>query len=54
MFKGLVQKGVPIKACRSCADARGVRELKLVAGVKLGTMSQLAKCVVQADKVLTF
>lgn len=54
MFKGLVQKGVPIKACGTCADARGLRELTLVAGVELGTMSQLAAWVAQADKVLTF
>lgn len=54
MFKGLVNKGAQIKACGTCADARGLRELKLIEGVEISTMSQLAQWVVEADKVLTF
>ncbi len=54
MFKGLINKGVQVKACGTCADARGVRELSLIAGVELSTMSQLSQWVAQADKVLTF
>ncbi|MCI0714289.1 MAG: DsrE family protein [Chloroflexi bacterium] len=54
MFKGLVQKGVQIKACGTCADARGLRELNLIDGVELSTMSQLAAWVAEADKALTF
>jgi uncharacterized protein involved in oxidation of intracellular sulfur len=54
MFKGLVSKGVQVKACGTCADARGIRDLNLVAGIELSTMSELAQWVVQADKVLTF
>ncbi len=54
LFKGIVQKGALIKACGTCADARGLRELNLVEGVELSTMGQLAEWVVQADKVLVF
>jgi uncharacterized protein involved in oxidation of intracellular sulfur len=54
IFKGLVSKGVQVKACGTCADARGIHDLNLLAGVELSTMSQLAQWVVQADKVLTF
>jgi uncharacterized protein involved in oxidation of intracellular sulfur len=54
MLKGLINKGAQIKACGTCADARGLRELNLIEGVELSTMSQLAQWVVEADKVLTF
>jgi len=54
MLKGLINKGVQVKACGTCADARGLRELTLVAGVESSTMSQLSQWVVEADKVLTF
>jgi uncharacterized protein involved in oxidation of intracellular sulfur len=54
MLKSLIRKGALIKACGTCADARGLRELTLVEGVELSTMSQLAQWVAEADKVLTF
>jgi uncharacterized protein involved in oxidation of intracellular sulfur len=54
MLKGLINKGVQIKACGTCADARGLRELTLITGVELSTMSQLTLWVAEADKVLTF
>jgi uncharacterized protein involved in oxidation of intracellular sulfur len=54
MLKGIVNKGGLVKACGTCADARGLRELRLVDGVELSTMTQLAQWVVEADKVLTF
>ena len=54
MLKSIVTKGGQIKACGTCADARGLRELKFVDGVEISTMSQLAQWVVDADKVMTF
>ena len=54
MSKGLIAKGAQIKACGTCADARGIRELSLIPGIELSTMSQLAQWVIEADKVLTF
>lgn len=42
MLKSIVTKGGQIKACGTCADARGLRELKFVDGVEISTMSQLA------------
>ncbi|MBL8131269.1 MAG: DsrE family protein [Anaerolineae bacterium] len=54
MLKGVVTRGGLVKACGTCADARGIRELSLVEGVEVSTMSQLAQWVVEADKVLTF
>jgi len=54
MFKGLVNKGAEIKACGSCADARGIHQVQLIEGVEISTMGQLAQWVVEADKVLIF
>lgn len=54
MLIGLIKRGTLIKACGTCAEARGVRDLTLIEGIELSTMSQLAQWVVEADKVLTF
>jgi uncharacterized protein involved in oxidation of intracellular sulfur len=54
MLKGMNRKGAQIKACGTCADARGLRDLPLIEGVELSTMSQLAQWTATADKVLTF
>lgn len=54
MLKGLCSKGVMVKACGTCVDARGLRQLALIDGVEISTMAQLAQWVVEADKVLTF
>jgi uncharacterized protein involved in oxidation of intracellular sulfur len=54
MLNSMIRKGAQIKACGTCAEARGLRELSLIEGVELSTMSQLAGWTVNADKVLTF
>ncbi|GAB4528823.1 MAG: hypothetical protein OHK0046_48110 [Anaerolineae bacterium] len=54
MLKSVIRKGAQVKACGTCADTRGVRELPLIEGVELSIMSQLAEWTMTADKVLTF
>ena len=54
MLNSMIRKGAQIKACGTCAEARGLHELSLIEGVELSTMSQLAGWMVNADKVLTF
>ncbi|WP_202967356.1 DsrE family protein [Nitrospira moscoviensis] len=54
MLKAVVSKKGAVHACGTCAEARGLQELKLVEGVEVGTVSGLAQSVVEADKVLTF
>lgn len=54
MLNSMIRRGAQIKACGTCADARGLRELSLIEGVELSTMSQLAEWTNSADKVLTF
>jgi uncharacterized protein involved in oxidation of intracellular sulfur len=54
MLKSVIQKGGLVKACGTCSDARGIREISLIEGVEISTMSQLAQWVVNSDKVITF
>jgi len=54
MLGSVIRKGGLVKACGSCMDARGLKNLTLVEGVEYSTMSQLTAWTVEADKVLTF
>lgn len=54
MLQSVIAKGGKVKACGSCSDARGVRDLNLIEEVELSTMSQLTQWVVESDRVITF
>lgn len=54
MLRGILDKGAEVKACGTCADARGIRNLKLVDGVEISTMRDLSAWVVDSDRVVTF
>ncbi len=54
MLRSVVSKGGLIKACGSCAEARGLKDLTLIEGVEISTMSQLTQWTFESDKVLTF
>lgn len=54
MLKSVVGKGGKVKACGTCADARGMRNQQLIEGVEISNMSELAQWTVEADKVFTF
>ena len=54
MLKSLLMKGVAVKTCGSCMDARGMSADDLVDGVERGTMKILATWVKESDKVICF
>ena len=54
MLEILTAQNVPVLLCKTCAEGRGISELPLVDGVKIGTLVQLAKWTLDANKVLTF
>jgi uncharacterized protein involved in oxidation of intracellular sulfur len=54
MLRSVVARGGQIKACGTCSEARGIKQLALIEGVEISTMSQLTTWVVEADKVVTF
>ncbi len=54
MLKSVIGRGGEVYACGSCIEARGLRDLRLLEGVTISTMSHLTQWTVEADKVLTF
>jgi uncharacterized protein involved in oxidation of intracellular sulfur len=46
--------GVAVHVCRTCAEARGLDQTRLLPGVKIGTMPELADWTLEADKVISF
>lgn len=54
MPKSVLGKGGKVKACGTCADARGMRSLHLVEGVEMSSMVELARWSIEADRVFTF
>jgi uncharacterized protein involved in oxidation of intracellular sulfur len=54
MLKVVVMKGGKVKLCGSCADARGLKELKLAEGSELSTMKELTQLTMECDKMITF
>jgi len=53
MIKG-VARDAKVVLCGSCMDARGIGDGELIAGATRGTMPQLARLTLAADKVLVF
>ena len=54
MLKSVISKGGKVRACGTCADARGIRSLQLLEGIEISNMGELAQWIVEADKVFTF
>jgi uncharacterized protein involved in oxidation of intracellular sulfur len=54
MLKGIITKGGKVKLCGTCLEARGLADLKYIAGCNKSSMSELAQWTVEADKVVTF
>ena len=54
MLRAVINKGGKVKACGSCAEARGIKNLQLIEGVEISNMPELAQWTIEADKVLTF
>ena len=54
MLSAVIYKGSKVKICGTCADARGLKDLKLIEGAEISNMKKLAEWVLDSDKVLTF
>src|SRR3990172_7171714 len=52
MISAVINKGGTVKLCGTCMDARGLKDLALIAGTERSTMVELANWTVSADKVL--
>ena len=54
MLKSVISKNGKVKLCGSCADARGLKELKIIESVELSTMKELTQLTMESDKMVTF
>lgn len=54
MLEILLAQGAQLKLCKTCTDARGVTELRLIEGAQISTLIELSQWTFEADKVLTF
>jgi uncharacterized protein involved in oxidation of intracellular sulfur len=54
MIRSVLSKGGKVKICGTCAEARGIKDLKLIEGAELSTMKELVQWALESDKTLTF
>jgi uncharacterized protein involved in oxidation of intracellular sulfur len=54
MLKAIVRSSGKIGVCASCMDARGMADSDLIEGLGRSSLDELARWVVEADKVLVF
>jgi uncharacterized protein involved in oxidation of intracellular sulfur len=54
MINSVLLKGGKVKICGSCAEARGMKDLPLIAGTELSTMKELVQWTLDSEKMLTF
>ncbi|MFN3405675.1 MAG: DsrE/DsrF/TusD sulfur relay family protein [Cytophagaceae bacterium] len=47
----IINLGGNVKLCKSCFDARGFSNMKLVEGVKISNMSEYAQLIIKCDKI---
>ena len=54
MLRAMLNKGVVVKACGTCINARGLDISELVEGVERGSMKVLVEWIRDSDKVINF
>lgn len=54
MLKNVLRNSGKVKACGTCANARGLADVSLVKGVEKSNMNEFTQWIVDADKILTF
>jgi uncharacterized protein involved in oxidation of intracellular sulfur len=54
MLRAIINNGGKVKLCGGCIDARGLAELKYIAGCEKSSMKELAQWSIEVEKVFTF
>jgi len=54
MLQAIIQRGVEVKVCGACINARGLDPSELVEGVEKGSMKILAEWIRDSDRVVSF
>jgi len=53
MLKPILRRGTVI-VCRTCLEARGLKQADLVAGVRIVTLGEAAQLALESDKTLVY
>lgn len=54
MLSALIEKGVEVRSCLTCTNARGLKQEDFVEGAIVGKTIDLARWVHEGDKVMVF
>jgi len=54
MIRSLIKRGVQVKVCGACIDARGLTIPELIEGVERGSMKILVDWINGSDRVINF
>lgn len=54
MLKSVINKKGKVMICTSCAEARGLKEIKLVEAANLSSMKELTQLIIESDRVISF
>jgi uncharacterized protein involved in oxidation of intracellular sulfur len=54
MLRGLVEKGVEVRSCLTCTNARGLAPDDLIEGVVVGKTIDLARWISEGGQVMVF
>ncbi|MCL5985552.1 MAG: DsrE family protein [Actinobacteria bacterium] len=54
MLRTVINKGGKVKICGTCANARGMKDLKLIDGAEMSNMVEMTRWILESDKILTF
>jgi len=54
MVAGLIKKGVEVRACLTCAKARGIRQEDYIEGAIIGKTLDLAHWIKEGGQVMVF
>jgi uncharacterized protein involved in oxidation of intracellular sulfur len=54
MLKLAVNKGSKLLLCGSCMEARGLKGVSLIEGANESSMAELARTIMESERILTF
>jgi uncharacterized protein involved in oxidation of intracellular sulfur len=54
MLRSVLSKNGKVKICTTCANARGIKDTKLIEGAELSTMKELTRLTMECERIITF
>jgi uncharacterized protein involved in oxidation of intracellular sulfur len=54
MLQRIIAGGAAVEACATCAEARGLKNIPLIEGVKVTSIRRMAEWTADSDRIITF